>query len=87
MSNEIGQCDVDGCTRPCCATHNHEKRHGTSEYGGCKCIKHLHLIKRGGTEMSNGRRNAYLTRIQDPKLRAKCIEAREKRRVNENGSG
>ena len=36
--------------------------------------------------MSNGRRNAYLTRIQDPKLRAKCIEAREKRRVKGNGS-
>ena len=31
--------------------------------------------------MSNGRRNAYLTRIRCPKLRARCIEAREKRKV------
>ena len=44
MSDKIGNCDVEGCELPCCATHNHEKRHGTSEYGGCKCIKHLHLV-------------------------------------------
>jgi hypothetical protein len=29
--------------------------------------------------MSNNRRNAYMTRIRDPRLRAKCVDARKKR--------
>jgi len=41
MSKIIGNCDVEGCEEPCCATHNHAKRHGTKDYGGCKCIKHI----------------------------------------------
>ena len=41
MSKVIGNCDEEGCVNPCCATHNHAKRHGTKDYGGCKCIRHL----------------------------------------------
>jgi hypothetical protein len=44
MGKRIGDCDVDGCNLPCVATHNHALRHGTSDYGGCKCIKHLHTV-------------------------------------------
>jgi hypothetical protein len=43
MSRTIGNCDVEGCEEPCCATHNHKVRHGTGNYGGCKCAKHVAL--------------------------------------------
>ncbi len=45
MSDKIGYCDVEGCERPCCATHNCQKRHGTGVYGGCKCVKHVRMAK------------------------------------------
>jgi hypothetical protein len=43
MSKTIGNCDVEGCELPCSATHNCQRRHGTEEYGGCKCVKHIYL--------------------------------------------
>lgn len=46
MSDRIGDCDVDGCDMPCCASHNHGARHGTLTYGGCKCFKHLSKVRR-----------------------------------------
>ena len=43
MSKIIGNCDVEGCELPCSATHNHNVRHGTGNYGGCKCLKHIEI--------------------------------------------
>jgi len=37
--------------------------------------------------MSNGRRNAYMVRIRDPKLRAVCVLARGGRQEGEGNGG